>query len=218
MKIIQPVLFVSGDDEMATAILAKDSWKKDWDVLIPYEYQRKHFEMIFNYVAPEYYQKCPVKDTLENSIKEISGSAYREYFMYFLVSFMIYNKQGGYDPKLFQDWLDKKHSLYIGRRADILRYYDVRKYYQTIVIDLNIGDGNKWNRLCGLTPNYFGQHTIFYILQYLSDGGKVIFVNIKGNMKKIFDYTRVGYEEIEEDIFRKIPSPKKKFKIARNWL
>ena len=216
MRIVEPVLLVSGDDEMAMANYAKDSWKNDWDVFVPYEYQRKHFELIFTYVAPEYYNKCPVKGMLEDTIKEMEESPYCDYFKYFLVTFMI--EHGEYDPEVFHEWLNKNHPLYIGSKADILRYYEVKRYYQTIIRDLNIGDGNKWNKLMDLIPNYFGKHIILYLLQYLSEGGKLVFLNIEGNMKTMFDYTRKGYEELEEGVFRKKPTPKKKFKLPRSWL
>lgn len=218
MIYIQPILFVSGDDEHKTLGNAyQDVFIKndDFDILVPYEYQKIHYKLLNRYIAPDYYRMCPVGETLTETLQLFNENPYKSIFKYFFVKFRLSNKNGGI--KEFQEWLNGPHLLFFRRmNLKIIRSYQMRRYYNTIVIDLNLTNGNKWNRFWGLAPNFYNKDTIFHILDYLTDGGKLIFINIEGNMDKIFDYTRKGFIEIDKDYFIKKASPKKKkYKIPR---
>lgn len=217
MNYIEPILYVSGDNEMFILDHSDQKIKKDFDIMIPYEYQRKHFELILDYIAPEYYKMCISRYTLYDTINDIGKSPYSDYFKYFLVKFLMDN--GKYDAKDFIRWLNKSHPIYIKKRnIKILRYFDLKRYYNTIVIDLDISKGNKWNMLWGLPPNLFNKNTMLKVLDYLTEGGKLVFLHPEYSHGKIFDYTRTGFKEIEEHYFIKEETPKNEFKLPRRWL
>lgn len=216
MRYVQPILFVAGDDEMATLVRYKETYREDVDIVVPYEYQRNHYNLLLNYVAPDYYGMCPVRLSLSDTLKDIEKSPYGDYFKYFLISFL---KKNQWSSGNFTRWLQRPHHLYFKEHnIKILRYYELKNYYQTIVMDLNLTDGNRWNRMWGLAPNIFNTNTVNTILLNLSEGGKLYFTNIEGNWGKIFDYTRYGYERIEDDLYIKNVTPKMKFKVPRKWL
>lgn len=216
MRYVQPILFVAGDNEMETLIHAKETYREDFDILIPYEYQRRHYKLLLNYVAPDYYNMCPVKPLLKDTLKDIDKSPYGDYFKYFLISFL---KQSNWSPEDFTDWLNQPHHLYFKEHnIKILRFYELKTYYQTVVIDLNLKNGNRWNRMWDLPPNIFNVITVNTILHHLSEGGRLYFTNTERNWDKIFDYTRYGFDQIEEDLYIRKITPKMNFKIPRKWL
>ena len=75
MKYLAPVLCVCGNSEVDLLKHVQKYWYKDYDILVPYEYQRKHFELIYGYIAPDYYSMCPCRDSLEDTIADMESSA-----------------------------------------------------------------------------------------------------------------------------------------------
>lgn len=212
MRYIEPILLVSGDNEYETLQLAKSTWR-DFDILIPYEFQRMHYKLINNYIAPEYYQMCPIGEDLAHTIRLINKHPYQKYFKFFFVKF----RQSGMEN--FEDWLKSEHPLYIkDKKLNLLRYYQLRRFYNTLIIDLKLSNGNIWNRFWKLPPSFFNDESLKNILKFLTDGGKLIFRNIEGNMGRIFDLTREGYTQISDDCFIKNETPKTKYKEPRKWL
>ena len=88
MKYVQPILYVCGNDELAMLNHTKKQHKYDFDMLAPYDYQRKHINLLTGYVAPEYYKMCPTEDSQSETLKTIEGSPYADYFIYFLICFL----------------------------------------------------------------------------------------------------------------------------------
>lgn len=217
MNYIEPILYVAGDNEMSILGHSNQKIKRDFDIMIPYEYQRKHFELILDYIAPEYYKMCPTRISYHDTLNDIEKSPYGDYFKYFYIKFILHN--GEYNAKEFIRWLNYSHPIYIKKRnIKILRCFELKRYYNTIVIDLNTSTGNRWNRLWNLSPNLFNKNTILEALKHLTEGGKLVFLNTKGNYNKIWDYTRTGFKEIEENYFIKEETPKNEFKLPRKWL
>ena len=100
----------------------------------------------------------------------------------------------------------------------MLKYYEVRRYYQTIVIDLDLDNGNSWNRVWGLNPNVFNKKTVSKILDYLLEEGKVIFLSTHNKWGVMYDYTKDGFTEVEMNCFMKDKTAKKEYKEPRTWL
>ena len=217
MRYVQPILYVCGNDELFMLNHIKEHYRHDFDVLVPYDYQRKHIFLLTGYVAPEYYEMCPVEDSLSETLNAIDKSPYAEYFLYFLICFL--KEESYYNKVPFQMWLDKKHPIYIKEKSfDVLKYYELKRYYQTIVVDLDLDNGNFWNRMWDLIPNVYKKKSIDRITDHLLEEGKIIFLNMKGNWRKIYDYTESGFTEVEDNCFMKNKTTKKEFKIPRNWL
>ena len=217
MKLVQPILYVCGNDELSFLNYIKENYRHDYDVLVPYDYQRKHISLLTGYIAPEYYKMCPAEDSQSETYKAMDKSNYRQFFIYFLICFL--KEETHYNRTRFLMWLNKHHPLYMKERNfDVLKYYELKRYYQTIVVDLELDNGNLWNRMWGLAPNVYKKKSVRIILDHLLEQGKVMFINVKGNWKKVYDYTETGFTEIEPNCFIKNKTVKKEFKKPRNWL
>lgn len=217
MRYVQPILYVCGNNELSMLNHIKEHYRHDFDILVPYDYQRKHIKLLNGYVAPEYYKLCPVKDTQSETLEAINGSPYADYFIYFLICFL--KEELYYDKTRFSLWLNKRHPIYMrGKSFDILKYYELKRYYQTIVVDLDLDNGNFWNRIWRIAPNVYKKKSISKILDHLLEEGKVIFLNVKGNWKKIYDYVESGFTEVESNCFMKDKTIKNEYKEPRSWL
>ena len=134
MKYVQPILYVCGNDELFMLTHIKEHYRNDYDVLAPYDYQRKHLSLLNGYVAPEYYKMCPAEDSQSETLKVMENSPYTDYFVYFLICFL--KEEPYYNRTRFLMWLNKRHPVYIKERNfDVLKYYELKRYYQTIVIE-----------------------------------------------------------------------------------
>ena len=125
MNYIEPILYVAGDDEIFILNHAKENRKEDFDVMIRYDYQKKHFELLNNYIAPEYYKLCPDKQKffLEYEIEEVP---YGDFFKYFYIKYLQEKKI--FKRLEFKKWLDQEHPLYVKERnVWPLRYYELKR-------------------------------------------------------------------------------------------
>jgi hypothetical protein len=217
MKYVQPILYVCGNNEVSFLNYIKAQYRHDFDILAPYDYQRKHISLLRGYVAPEYYKMCPAEDSQSETLKTIDGSPYADYFIYFLICFL--KEETHYNRTRFLMWLHKRHELYMRERSfDVLKYYELKRYYQTIVVDLELDNGNFWNRIWGMAPNVYNKKAISKISDHLLEEGNIIFLNMKGNWKKVWDYVENGFTEVESNCFMKNKTIKKEYKTPRNWL
>lgn len=217
MKYIQPILYVCGNDELFMLNHTKEQHKYDFDMLAPYDYQRKHLSLLNGYVAPEYYKLCPAEDSQSETLKTIEGSPYADYFVYFLICFL--KEELHYNRTRFLMWLNKRHPIYVrDRRFDVLKYYELKRYYQTIVVDLDLDNGNSWNRVWDLAPNVYKKKAINKILDHLLEEGKLIFINADGRWSKMYDYVEHGFTEVEDNCFIKNKTIKKEYKEPRTLL
>lgn len=217
MKYIQPILYICGNDEMFILNLAKEKYKYDFDILVPYDYQRKHIELLNSYIAPEYYKMCPAEDSIKATLKRFDESSYKDFFKYLLICYL--KTELHYNRTRFLKWLNGEHSVYIKEKSfDVLKYYELKRYYQTIVVDLDLENGNRWNRVWSLAPNVYNKKSFRTITDHLLEEGKIVFLNVDGNWRTMYEYIEEGFTEVEQHCFIKNKTIKNEFKIPRNWL
>jgi len=211
---VQPVLIVNGYNEMDSLYFLRENSLRYSDILITHEYQRIHLDTIRSYINPEYYRRCPARRSYKRMMKKINKSGYKNFYMYFLVKYL---QQNNYKKKDFKYWLKNNQKLYVKtRKVNILRHFDLKKSYNTIIISLKQYDGNYWNRFYSLPPNYWSEILLRNILNHLNEEGYIIFLN--GKLARQLEYASIGYRKIEEKVYQKLPTPRKKFKHPRMGL
>lgn len=210
VKFVKPGLLVGGFNEYALLDFVDDM--SDVDVLVYYEYQRKHFDLIKNYFPPQLWQECPIEDTLERTVDSFDSKIYSDYFKYMIVKFLQKNE---YDPESFSEFLNSPKPLVKPFESSIIRHYEIRKYYQTMIIDMDLGNGNKWNRFYGLPPSFFEYSLLENVLDHLMEEGVVRFIN-----SSLWDVLELvdGFEEVEENVYRKMKTKKQVYKKPRMYL
>lgn len=212
--IIPPTLLVGGFNDLNLLKFAHSKGQFDIDFMVYYEYQRKHLELLLSYIQPELYESFPAYETLEETIGFIENSIYKERYYYMLVSFLHHNE---YDKDKIKDWLNNRKLFYHDGAVNVYRYYELKKVYQTVIVDLDVLDGNRWNRFYNLPPNLFTDDVIRNALDHLSVGGICVMLN--GNVGRMYDFIAIGYEELEEGVYKKNEIKKIRRELPkREWL
>jgi len=212
MKLYAPALLVGGTNEIELLRNIVDNNIFEYDILVNYEYQRKHFEILRHYVNTELYDMFPAYRSFKKTVKKVKSSGWPDEFMYILTKFL---QTQEYKKKDMKAWLKQPRKKFIiTRNPKILRHYDLKKSYETVIIDMEEIDGNFWNRYYGLPANYYNSEVMVKkVLSRLREDGVVIFLNTK--YIDIVRFTIEGYKEIEINIFRKLKTVEKKHRVPR---
>lgn len=205
MFLIKPILIVLGKNEWRLFKMMSRSGY--FDVAYPFNYQKIHTNIIVNYVSWNLLDMCPIEKTYEETLRRIKQARYKKKFLFLLVSFIKENNT--YSPDDFREWLKDKQNklLKFFNRPGIYSLYNNHRMYNTILVDLDYGEGNRWNRFYNLPPNLYRDSTLKeFCFNHLIDGGEVRFIGGNyGRRVSIADPNK--YLEITETKFEKDYSP-----------
>ena len=212
MKYVEPVLYVGAYNELRILKDIVEHHVDDCDVLVTHSYQEKHLKLLNKHVNRELYDMIKAYKSYKKTYRKIRKSGWVEDFTFILVKYL---QEHDYNKKTFKDWLKncEKPKLTFMKPKPI-RHWDLRRHYDTIVVDLEWGDGNRWNRFYNLTPSYVNKESIVNkCFDYLREQGKVIFVS--GKYSQIVGYTIDDFEKMNDNVYKRLPTLRKKFIAPR---
>jgi len=178
MKIMQPALIPFVDDELDILRLLGKKSIADCDVLINYNYQKKHFQLLENYVDPGLIDCCleEISDVIfmTQAYEIIEKSIYKDYYRFFLCKAMR-DYKAEITVEEFKDWLNQKHDFTFKMiKKPKLIFHPKRMYHNIIIpkIPEYTPLDNKFNRIHQLVPSYYDPEKIWKLsLNYLVEGG-----------------------------------------------
>jgi len=225
MKIIEPVLFPFTADELEILRYAGDHFIKDYDVLINYNYQKKHYEMLEKYIDPDLAKECLKEIDCDLRIRS-RPFVYMNYLQYFTI---LASKEKGnvVNKEEMIEWLKKTHDFTFRMFKKPNYIFSIEKIYNTIIIPKIPSYtplDNTFNRMYGLIPNYFNiKYIVRCTLNHLVEGGNIYILdnNSYWEVRDVLVTLKDRFKIVSREpfIIQKKIKPKKELKLRkRNWL
>lgn len=171
MKIVEPVLFPITYDILECVRIASHFNIKDCDLLLNFNFQKLHYDMIIKYIEPEMW--LYLEDELASKLNKIipnfnlgdlleltENHIYKNYFRFIICDYLRKNEK--FDLTRFKEYLTEKHDFTYKMNVKPKLIDWVDKYYNTLIIPRlwRKNDVNRFNRIHNLPANYHDDRKI----------------------------------------------------------